>query len=108
MRSRGLCGLAVAVAVLAVCTVPLLEAGTNVRWLAGYRYPRCLRQEHRARLLEVFDQPTPLLAGVDAVGDRLAVLPSLFHLMWIGDLAAELTSAPLTGSSRVSVGGAVQ
>jgi hypothetical protein len=85
---------------------PVLAA--NVRWLAGYRHPRCLRQEHRAGLLEAFAAPAPLLAGVQAVGDRLAVLPSLFHLMWTGGLAADLALAPLNGGSLVSVGGGVR
>lgn len=78
---------------------PVLAA--NVRWLAGYRHSRCLRQEHRARLLEAFVSPVPLLAGVAAAGDRIAVLPSLFHLMWAGALTADLTSAPLNGESVV-------
>jgi hypothetical protein len=82
---------------------PVLAA--NVRWLAGYRHPRCLREDHRARLVEVFIRPMPLLVGVETVGDRIAVLPSLFHLMWTGVLAADLVSAPLTGSSLVSVPG---
>jgi hypothetical protein len=82
---------------------PVMAA--NVRWLAGYRHPRCLRGEYRARLLEVFTRPVPLLAGADAVGDRIAVLPSLFHLMWAGDLAADLASAPLNGTSLVSMNG---
>ena len=82
---------------------PVLAA--NVRWLAGYRHARCLREECRARLLEVFARPVPLLAGVEAVGDRIAVLPSLFHLMWTGALAADMASAPLNGSSVVSGGG---
>jgi hypothetical protein len=82
---------------------PVLAA--NVRWLAGYRHPRCLRREHRAGLLEAFARPVPLLAGAQAVGDRIAVLPSLFHLMWTGGLAADLASAPLNGDSLVSVGG---
>jgi hypothetical protein len=77
----------------------------NVRWLAGYRYPRCLRQEHRAGLPEAFAAPAPLLAGALAVGDRIAVLPSLFHLMWAGVLSADLVSAPLGGGSLVSVSG---
>lgn len=83
---------------------PVLAA--NVRWLAGYRHPRCLREEYRARLLEVFARPSPLLAGVEAVGDRIAVLPSLFHLMWTGALAADLVSGRLSGSSVVSGNGA--
>jgi hypothetical protein len=80
---------------------PVLAA--NVRWLAGYRHPRCVRGDHRARLVEVFTRSTPLLAGVEAVGDRIAVLPSLFHLMWTGVLTTDLAAAPLTGSSLVSV-----
>jgi hypothetical protein len=78
---------------------------TNVRWLAGYRHPRCLRQGHRVRLVEVFTEPMPLLAGADMVGDRIAVLPSLFHLMWLGTLTADLGSAPLHASSVVSLCG---
>ena len=84
---------------------PVLAA--NVRWLAGYRYPRCLRQEYRAGLLEAFAVPAPLLAGAEAVGDRIAVLPSLFHLMWKGVLSADLTSL-LSGGSLVSVAGGIR
>ena len=82
---------------------PVLAA--NVRWLAGYRYRRCLREEYRVLLLEVFTRPAALLAGAEAAGDRIAVLPSLFHLMWTGALTADLASAPLSGESLVSVGG---
>ena len=81
---------------------PVLAA--NVRWLAGYRYPRCLRQG-RAGLLEAFAVPALLLAGAEAAGDRIAVLPSLFHLMWTGALVADLASAPLSSGSLVSVSG---
>ena len=77
----------------------------NVRWLAGYRHQRCLCQGHGARLLEAFASPAPLLAGALAAGDRIAVLPSLFHLMWTGALTAELASAPLSGDSLVSASG---
>jgi hypothetical protein len=77
----------------------------NIRWLAGYRHGRCLRAEHRIRLMEVFARPRPLLEGAQEVSDRLSVLPSLFHLMWSGTLSADLESAPLTGSSMVSVSG---
>ncbi|HCU91684.1 MAG TPA: hypothetical protein DHU96_02555 [Actinobacteria bacterium] len=85
---------------------PVLAA--NVRWLAGYRHPRCLREEHRAGLLEAFASPAPLLDGALAVGDRIAVLPSLFHLMWTGALAADLASAPLSGGSLVRTAGGVR
>jgi hypothetical protein len=79
---------------------PVLAA--NVRWLAGYRHPRCLRADYRARLLEVFAEPRPVLAGAQAVGDRIAVLPTLFHLLWAGVLVADLASAPLCGDSPVT------
>lgn len=79
---------------------PVLAA--NMRWLAGYRHPRCLREDYRARLLAVFTEPTPVLAGARAVGDRIAVLPTLFHLLWAGMLVADLASAPLTGASLVA------
>lgn len=82
---------------------PVLSA--NVRWLAGYRHHRCLNDAHRDLLMEAFSRPSALLAGVEAVGDRLAVLPSLFHLMWTGVLVADLVSAPLTGRSVVRVAG---
>lgn len=82
---------------------PVLSA--NVRWLAGYRHRRCLNDAHRDMLVEVFSHPSPLLAGVERVGDRLAMLPSLFHLMWTGVLVADLVSAPLTGESVVRVAG---
>lgn len=85
---------------------PVLAA--NVRWLAGYRHPRCLREEYRAGLLKAFDAPAPLLGGALAVGDRIAVLPSLFHLMWTGALAADLAAAPLSGGSLVSAAGGVR
>jgi hypothetical protein len=85
---------------------PVLAA--NVRWLAGYRHARCLREEYRAGLLEAFAAPAPLLDGAQAVGDRIAVLPSLFHLMWSGALSADLASAPLGGGSLVSMAGGSQ
>jgi len=82
---------------------PVLAA--NVRWLAGYRHSRCLREEYRARLVEVFAGPMPLLAGALEVGDRIAVLPSLFHLLWSGVLTTDLAASPLDGSTVVSLRG---
>jgi hypothetical protein len=74
----------------------------NVRWLSRYRHPRCGRREDlAARLLEVFAQPTPLFAGVERVGDRLLVLPVLFHLLWRQLLVADLNSALLGPASPV-------
>jgi hypothetical protein len=81
---------------------PVLAA--NVRWLAGYRHPRCLHRERAVRLREVFAGPAPLLAGARAAGDPVAVLPVLFHLMWTGVLVTDLASASLSGESVVAAG----
>ena len=55
-----------------------------------------------AGLLRTFAMDTPLLAGAEATGDRLQVLPVLFHLMWQGRLvASEFTSAPLGAATMV-------
>jgi hypothetical protein len=77
----------------------------NVRWLAGYRHPRCMDQELAARLREVFDCPGSLAAGARAAGDPLAVLPVLYHLLWAGVLVTDLASAPLCAESVVAIGG---
>jgi len=82
---------------------PVLAA--NVRWLAGYRHPRCMNQGRAARLREVFAGPAPLLAGARAAGDPVAVLPVLYHLLWTGVLVTELVAAPLSGDLVVTVGG---
>ena len=79
----------------------------NVRWLSRYRHPRCGRREDLAgRLMEVFAGPLPLFEGAERAGDRLVVLPVLFHLMWRQVLAAELRAellgpATLVGRSRL-------
>jgi len=39
----------------------------------------------------VFAHPVPLLAGAEAVGDPIAVLPVLVHLLWLQDLTADLS-----------------
>jgi hypothetical protein len=73
----------------------------NVRWLSGYRHPRCLNTGWAAQLHEVFATPGPLLSGATRVGDPVAVLPVLFHLLWRGELVADLTATVLSGSSMV-------
>lgn len=77
----------------------------NVRWLAGYRHPRCLDAGRAAQLLEVLSAPLPLSDAAGLVGDRLAVLPVLFHLLWTGVLVADLRSAPLAGRTVVGLAG---
>ncbi|MFD5390792.1 TnsA-like heteromeric transposase endonuclease subunit [Streptomyces sp. NPDC127074] len=66
----------------------------NVTWLAGFRHPRYHGgQRLAAALQEAFAEPAPLWEGAGGVGDRLLVLPALFHALWSGRLAADLGAA---------------
>lgn len=65
----------------------------NVRWLAGYRHPRHDLAATASALRSVFSQPASLLVGAQEVGDPIAVLPVLFHLMWRHELIADLSVA---------------
>jgi hypothetical protein len=71
---------------------PIVTA--NLRWLAGYRHPRHDLPDVREVLRRVYVTPTPLMAGTAAAGDPIAVLPVLFHLLWRGVLAVDV-SVPL-------------
>lgn len=73
----------------------------NMRWLSGYRHQRCSRPGLAAALGEVFMGPTALMEGALAVGDPIVVLPTLFHLLWSGDLSADLAGLPLEASTKV-------
>lgn len=79
---------------------PVLAA--NLRWLSRYRHPRHGAQTYVVdQLVQVFVSPTPLMAGAAQVGDPLAVLPVLFHLLWQQILAVDLDAAVLASSSLV-------
>ena len=82
---------------------PVLAA--NVRWLSRYRHSRCLVPEVAAVLLDGFVGGRGLFEGAEAAGDRLRVLPVLFHLMWRRELVADLTAGPLGPSTVVRAGG---
>jgi hypothetical protein len=73
----------------------------NVRWLAGYRHPRHGRSEIAASLRRAFAEPGGLMAGAEQVGEPIAVLPMLFHLLWRHDLHADL-SVPLHPDTAVT------
>lgn len=73
----------------------------NLRWLAGYRHPRCVHAGRAADLQGVFREPLPLLNGAERVGDPIAVLPTLFHLLWRHVLETDLDSTALSASSMV-------
>jgi hypothetical protein len=66
---------------------PVVEA--NVRWLAGYRHPRCA-QGLLPEVAECFRAPTALVEGVRLLGDPIAVWPSVFHALWVSVLSVPL------------------
>lgn len=63
----------------------------NVRWLAGYRHRRHYCEPAASELITAFSQPRLLGEGATMVGDPIAVLPVLFHLLWSGRLSADLS-----------------
>jgi hypothetical protein len=73
----------------------------NVRWLSGYRHPRHYLPELAEPLGEAFVDGAPLHAGAELVGDPIAVLPVLFHLLWNHQLHADL-SRPLHPATTVT------
>jgi len=82
---------------------PVLAA--NVRWLSGYRHARCRRADLAGRLRASFAAAAGLMAGAEAAGDPIMVLPVLFHLLWSQELLADLSSAPLGPRTVVRVRG---
>lgn len=76
---------------------------SNLRWLAGYRRPLVRVAGTGERLLNAAADPTPLLQLAESVGDPIAVLPTLFHLIWSGGLSIDL-SRPLRDDTVVGVG----
>ncbi|MFT9485737.1 TnsA-like heteromeric transposase endonuclease subunit [Mycobacteroides abscessus] len=77
----------------------------NIRWLSGYRHPRVCREDVAESLLAVFAEPARLLSGAQIVGDRLHVLPVLFHLLWHRQLSTDLAGALLSESAVVGPAG---
>ncbi|WP_281274689.1 TnsA-like heteromeric transposase endonuclease subunit [Actinokineospora cianjurensis] len=73
----------------------------NVRWLAGYRHPRHGVPAVAEELRAVCSAPVGLLDLAESVGDPIAVLPVLFHLLWRQELLVDL-SVPLRPETVVS------
>jgi hypothetical protein len=71
----------------------------NLRWLAGYRHPRNRVGPHAVALVAAFGQGCSLVEGAGSVGDPIAVLPTLYHLLWSGELVADLTTRLGGGTS---------
>jgi len=78
----------------------------NLRWLAGYRHGRYGCGPGVAEAVRsAFWSPAPLVAQAAEIGDPIAVLPVVFHLLWQGLLTADL-SRPLSDHTLVCRAGA--
>jgi hypothetical protein len=85
---------------------PALVFMANVRWLSRYRRARSGRPpQAAAQLLEVFSEPMGMWDGAAQVGDRLQVLPVLFHLLWSGALETDLEGGLMGPGTRVRTAG---
>lgn len=76
----------------------------NLRWIAGYRHPRCDREEFATDLLtRLFTTGTESIRELaSAIGDPICVLPTLFHLMWRHQITTDLMASPLHLESIVN------
>ncbi|MFD5783188.1 TnsA-like heteromeric transposase endonuclease subunit [Streptomyces sp. NPDC126933] len=84
---------------------PVLAA--NLRWLSGYRHPRVWREPLVADLRAVFTRSRGLLKGARMVGDPVAVLPVLYHLLWRRELVMDLEGERLSAATLVGSAPAV-
>ena len=79
--------------------------GANVRWLSGFRHSRCGNAAVGSQLVRrAAAGPVTVTDLAGRAGDRVAVLPVLYHLLWCGVLAADLAAAPLSGRTVVRAG----
>jgi hypothetical protein len=78
----------------------------NVRWLAGYRHDRVCTTWIADAVREITAAaPAAIRLGVlaDQIGERVVVLPSIFHMLWRQELRADLGSARLSFRSTVTL-----
>jgi len=74
----------------------------NLRWLAGYRHPRCRGGGVARQALSLAVEPWTVTGLARVLGDPLGTLPVVFHLLWSGELETNL-SVLLSENSVVSV-----
>jgi hypothetical protein len=83
----------------------------NLRWRAGYRHTRCRGDDGAAAAGDLAGTPRPLMELATLLGDPLATLPVIFHLLWTSELRTNLSvllneystvSTPLDADFEVS------
>ena len=75
----------------------------NLRWLAGYRNARVRNETFATRIGEALQHVGSVSVGdlVDMVGQRILVLPTLYHLMWTQELDVDISTSLLNSGSIV-------
>lgn len=73
----------------------------NLRWLSGYRHPRFADPVLQSVFLENLSREQSLMQLASSAGDPIRTLPVLFHLLWLGQVKADL-SQPLDLGTAVS------
>jgi hypothetical protein len=78
----------------------------NVRWLAGYRHERVrttsIADAVRA-ITAAVSSAIPLGVLADEIGERVVVLPTIFHMLWRQELLVDLGSARLSFRTTVTL-----
>jgi hypothetical protein len=75
----------------------------NVRWLAGYRHERACTESIAEIVRAIGADSGPRTIGdvADAAGEPIAVLPTIFNLMWTHELQADLVTRRLSFDTLV-------
>lgn len=75
----------------------------NLRWLAGYRNTRVRNDTVAARIAMALQQIESASIGdlADMVGERILVLPTIYHLLWTQAVHADITNSLLDTKSIV-------
>lgn len=77
----------------------------NLRWLAGYRHTRNRNPALAATIGRRLAQRALSLDSLAAaVGEPIAVLPTIYHLLWTHELVTDVDTAPLSGLSLIGTG----
>jgi hypothetical protein len=76
----------------------------NLRWLAGYRHPRCSREPVATLLTDILSNGPAMLRDLTAAaGDPVTTLPTLFHLLWRHKICTDMHGRPLAKDTLISL-----
>ncbi|MCA2312546.1 TnsA-like heteromeric transposase endonuclease subunit [Mycobacterium intracellulare] len=75
----------------------------NLRWLAGYRNKRVRNDTVATRITDTLQQlgSAPIGELADTIGERILVLPTLYHLMWAHEVYFDIARSLLNAKSIV-------